>query len=149
VHGVDFSESMVQSAEKRFADLIRQRSVEIRVGDLGSLPYADETFDKVCTVNTLYFWPSPLKNLREIRRVIKPGGRLVVAFRSRESLRRAAQKLLYGITLYDPDAALNLLERPGFAHVQIEKHPHEKPMDSNLAGEGEKAGIADTLEMLL
>jgi hypothetical protein len=57
----------------------------------------------------------------------------VVAFRSRESLQRAAKKLLYGFTLYDPDAALNLLERAGFTHVQIEKHPHDKPMDSNLA----------------
>jgi SAM-dependent methyltransferase len=133
VHGVDFSESMVQLAEKRFTDLIRQGRIEIRVGDLGSLPYADGTFDKVCTVNTLYFWPSPLENLREIRRVIKPGGRLVVAFRSRESLQRAAKKLLCGFTLYDPDAALNLLERAGFTHVQIEKHPHDKPMDSNLA----------------
>ena len=65
------------------------------------MPYADGTFDKVCTVNTLYFWPSPLENVREMRRVMKPGGRLVVAFRSRESLQRAAKKLLYGITLYD------------------------------------------------
>src|SRR5437899_7275536 len=38
VHGVDFSESMVQLAEKRFADLIQQGRLELRVGDLRSLP---------------------------------------------------------------------------------------------------------------
>jgi SAM-dependent methyltransferase len=133
VHGVDFSESMVQLAEKRCADLIQQGRIELRVSDLGSLPYADGTFDKVSTVNTLYFWPSPLANVREMRRVIKPGGRLVVAFRSRESLERAAKKLLYGFTLYDPEAVASLLERAGFTNVQIEKYPHDKPMDSNLA----------------
>jgi ubiquinone/menaquinone biosynthesis C-methylase UbiE len=133
VHGVDFSESMVQLAEKRFADLIQQGRIELRVADLRSLPYRDQMFDKVCTVNTLYFWPAPAENLREIRRVMKPGGRLVVTFRSRESMERAAKKFMHGFTLYDPDAVVNLLEQAGFTRVQIEKHPDDKPMDSNLA----------------
>ena len=119
VHGVDFSESMVQLAEKRFADLIRQGRIELRVGDLRSLPYRDRTFDKVCTVNTLYFWPAPVENLREIRRVMKSGGRLVVAFRSRECMERAAKKFMHGFTLYDPDAVVNLLEQAGFTQVRV------------------------------
>ena len=136
VHGVDFSEPMVLQAERRFADLIRQGKLELRVGDVRALPYMDGTFNKVMTVNTIYFWPDPVQNLKEIRRTLKAGGRLVVAFRSRHHMERA-RALVQGFTLYEPEAVARLLREAGFRDVTLRSMDQNKPLDSNLA-----AGLA-------
>ena len=74
VAGLDHSEDMVQQALKRNAAAARAGRVEIRHGSVAALPYNDESFDKVIGVETFYFWPDPVANLREVRRVMKPGG---------------------------------------------------------------------------
>jgi ubiquinone/menaquinone biosynthesis C-methylase UbiE len=87
VVGVDRSADMVTAA----THLIRQKKLQARVrvrrGNVVKLPFAAGTFDKVLCVNTIYYWPDLRAALGEIARVLKPGGRLAVAFRSAESLR--------------------------------------------------------------
>ncbi len=132
VYGLDVSETMVRQAERQFPRLIEQGKLEVRLGNLARLPYRDGAFDKVCTVNTLYFWPNPVQNLTEIRRVIKHGGRLVVAFRSREKMERM-ETFLHGFTLYAPAQVSGLLEQAGFEQVRIERHDQDKRLDTVLA----------------
>jgi len=131
VCGVDMSEPMVRQAQTRFSRLIAEGRVNVQLGDLAKLPYHDGTFDKVCTVNTVYFWPDPLQNLAEIRRVMKRGGRLVVSFRSREKM-EAMKILLPGLRLYAPPEVQGLLERAGFRHVRIETYDKDKRLDAIL-----------------
>ena len=71
VAGVDYSENMVQHARQRNANTIRAGRVEIRHGNVSALPYDDGSFDKVIAVETLYFWPDPVPNLQEVRRVVR------------------------------------------------------------------------------
>jgi ubiquinone/menaquinone biosynthesis C-methylase UbiE len=59
------------------------------------LPYADRSFDKVLSVDTLYFWPDLLRPLAEMRRVLACGGRLVVAYRSDASAPRSFPGSVY------------------------------------------------------
>lgn len=82
VSGLDYSADMVRDAEQRNRDWIRQGRMTVHLGDLARLDYADRRFDTVCTANTVYYWPDPVENVREMARVLKPGGKLVVAFRS-------------------------------------------------------------------
>lgn len=131
-YGLDASETMMRRAERRFHRLIEQGKLEVRLGDLAKLPYHDHAFDKVCTVNTLYFWPNPVQNLVEIRRVIKHGGRLVIAFRSREKMEQM-KTLLHGFTLYAPTEVSALLEQAGFTQVRIERRDEDKRLDTVLA----------------
>ena len=50
----------------------------------GSLEYGvSGTFDAAFTVHTIYFWPEPARQLRELRRVLRAGARLVLGFRER------------------------------------------------------------------
>ena len=132
VCGVDMSETMVRQAQARFSHLIVEGRVDVQLGDLARLSYADGTFDKVCTVNTVYFWPDPLQNLIEIRRVMKRGGRLVVSFRSREKM-EAMKTLLPGLRLYAPPEVQGLLEQAGFTQVRIERRDEDKRLDTVLA----------------
>ncbi len=126
--GVDFSEPMVRQGEKRFRRLIEQGRVELRLGDIARLPYQDNIFDKVCSVNTVYFWTNQLENLLEIRRIMKKDGRLVVSFHSREKMKKM-RIFQYNFSLYSPEEVQGLFNQSGFRNVHIERRDEDKKRD--------------------
>ncbi len=87
--GIDISETMVREAERRNRRLVDSGKMEISRGDVSSLPYGDDSFHKVYTLNTVYFWKDPGKALGEIRRVLKKGGTLVIGMNSREAMEKS------------------------------------------------------------
>lgn len=82
VVGVDPSELMVRIAAKRNRALVRRQAVEVVVASSDAMPLPDASFDKAMCVHVVYFWPDLGLALREIARVLKPGGRLVLVFRT-------------------------------------------------------------------
>ena len=79
VTGVDFSEVMVRVARRHNAGLIEAGRVRVDLADASELPY-DDAFTKAYSVHTIYFWSELDPHLREIQRVMAPGGRLVLGF---------------------------------------------------------------------
>jgi ubiquinone/menaquinone biosynthesis C-methylase UbiE len=82
VVGVDPSELMVEIAAQRNRALIEADRVDVVLATVESLPFRDDVFDKVLCVHVLYFWKDLDVSLREIARVLKPGGRLGLLFRT-------------------------------------------------------------------
>src|SRR5262245_43385278 len=78
VCGVDYSKASVAAARSTNQKKIGSGKVEIRQSSVSKLPFADQTFDLVTAVETLYYWPNPLTDLQEVLRVLKPGGRMLV-----------------------------------------------------------------------
>ena len=78
VAGIDLSDVMVSQASKRNAAAIRSGRVLLRQGSEAPLPFEDNKFDKTFTVNSMQFWSNPIQGLQEIRRVLKPGGWVVI-----------------------------------------------------------------------
>jgi SAM-dependent methyltransferase len=78
VHGVDYSPTSVEVARGLNAPLIAAGRVQIQQASVSQLPFAAETFDAVTAVETHYYWPNLADDLREIRRVLKPGGQLII-----------------------------------------------------------------------
>jgi SAM-dependent methyltransferase len=78
VHGVDYSAASVATARSRNRAAIAEGRIEIRLATVSALPFGDGTFDLVTAVETHYYWPEPASDLREILRVLKPGGSLAV-----------------------------------------------------------------------
>lgn len=78
VYGVDYSAASVATARTTNASRIAAGQVEIREASVSSLPFPDRTFDLVTAVETHYYWPNLAEDLREIRRVLKPGGQAMI-----------------------------------------------------------------------
>jgi ubiquinone/menaquinone biosynthesis C-methylase UbiE len=79
VAGVDNSSVMVEQARRRNTGAIGEGRVDLRFGSVELLPFADGAFDRALAVNSQHHWPNPTANLREVRRVLKPGGVIVIA----------------------------------------------------------------------
>lgn len=78
VAALDFSPSMVALLRSRLADEPGP-AVDLREGDGQALPWADATFDAAFSMFGLIFYPDRLRGLRELRRVTRPGGAVVVS----------------------------------------------------------------------
>jgi len=91
VVGVERDEWMVRHARARTRRLIERGRVRVLAGessDLSALP--DASFDKACAVDVVYFWTKPEEHLAEIRRVLRPGGRLLLGYAAAETASPAA-----------------------------------------------------------
>lgn len=80
VAGVDPSREMVEQARARNEAAVRTGQVELWPGEAASLPFEDASFDKALAINSLQVWPDQVAGLREIGRVLRPGGRLALGF---------------------------------------------------------------------
>src|SRR5205085_4374236 len=80
VAGIDPSREMVEQARARNKAAIETGRVDLRRGSVESLPFDDNAFDKALAVNSMQVWPDSTAGLREMRRVMKPGGRLALGF---------------------------------------------------------------------
>lgn len=83
VAGIDISEVMLKQASKRNAKYINENKAVIKRGSVENIPFEDDYFDKVMGINVSLFFPSPVENFKEIKRVIKPGGMLIIVFQPR------------------------------------------------------------------
>jgi ubiquinone/menaquinone biosynthesis C-methylase UbiE len=92
----------------------------LREGNSARLPFDDASFDKVLAVHTLYFWSDPLRDLREIRRVMRSTGTLVLAFRERsDEAVRSFPPPTY--RFHAVDEVLALLRAAGLQEVTTER----------------------------
>ena len=118
VCGVDPSADVVAIARRRFAASVSTGRAEFQEGAVEALPLPDEAFNKVLTVNTVYFWPSLELGMSEIRRVLAPSGRGVLGF---TPLERMDRMNLPGdiFTSRSAEAIENALQRTGFIEVEM------------------------------
>jgi SAM-dependent methyltransferase len=82
VLGVDPSSTMVAQATARNRAACRDGRAVLRHGDSITIPFADDSADAAITAHTIYFMPDPAATIADIARVLRPGGRLVIACRT-------------------------------------------------------------------
>ena len=122
--GVDYSVASVAAARRTNAAGLAAGRVEILQGSVSQLPFPDATFHLATAVETHYYWPDLIAGLREVRRVLKPGGRVLIiaeAYRREgvaNALERAVVRLVGG-TCLSVDEHRNALTGAGFVEVVI------------------------------
>jgi SAM-dependent methyltransferase len=124
VFGIDYSPASVAVARETNRQLIEQGRVDIQLGSVSQLPYPDQTFDAVTAVETHYYWPDLARDVREVGRVLKTGGRFVIIAETYRGRRndwafRPTMTLLLRAAYLTPDQHKALLEGAGFTDVQV------------------------------
>ena len=84
--GLDLSESAIKSALKRNKSYVKNGKMRLLHHDLSIMPFEPNTFDKVYTVNTVYFWNDLKSVMTEVKRVLKPDGIFINTLFSNEML---------------------------------------------------------------
>jgi len=75
VHGLDQSPHQLERAFEKFG---KRGPVRFYLGDAERLPFADDAFDVVWSSGSIEYWPDPVATLRELKRVARPGGQVLV-----------------------------------------------------------------------
>lgn len=119
VCGIDYSQEMVRMASSLNRELINEGRVEVLEVSVSSLPYEKATFDLVVASETIHFWPDLSNDLREIFRVLKHGGNLVVVNRYARNEKEEAM-LSRHFTLHSPEDFKKALGDAGFQVVKLE-----------------------------
>ena len=88
VHGVDQSETMLDQARRANLRSSLQGRVILKQGAFETLPYADASIDKILAANVMYFWTDIPAVLDELRRVLRPGGRVAIYVTDARSMRK-------------------------------------------------------------
>jgi ubiquinone/menaquinone biosynthesis C-methylase UbiE len=124
VYGADYSEDVLPTARQVNRALIEQGRVEIKHASVSDLQFADDTFDLVTAFETTMFWPSLVDDLREARRVLKPGGTLLIANEAYVDAnfeeRNSRWSRLADFQLQTPEETRRYLVEAGYAQVEID-----------------------------
>jgi SAM-dependent methyltransferase len=96
VIGVDGSSGMIAQAQGlSVKEKLDDNAKFMEVGGLEALPLQDEAFDGVICFSVMEYLPDPEASLRELARILKPGGRAVISIPHRHSVLRRVQSLTY------------------------------------------------------
>jgi len=129
VYGVDFSRDSVGVASKVNRRLIEAGRVEIREASVSELPFSNDFFDLVTGVETHFWWPDLPGDVREVLRVLKPGGELILIAEiykgAKTKTAQLAEKYLpvSGMKLLSEDEHRELLANAGYSDVQVFVEP--------------------------
>lgn len=132
VAGLDRSNDVVGWAKQRFAEQIRSGHADFRQGSVESLPFGAAAFEKVCTVNTVYFWTSLEAGFGEIYRVLKSRGRIAVGFLPKERMDRMGMpKDIF--TTRAPPEVVGAMTKVGFRDVSVTRPEPRTPWNVVVA----------------
>ena len=119
VYGIDYSVDMVKFSKKINKTLIALNRAEIIEASVEKTNFKDDFFNLVTAIETYYFWGNLPASFKEIHRVLKPDGKLLLV-----------NELLFGVTqakiieethvkLFSLEEIQNLLKSAGFVDVQV------------------------------
>ncbi|PWN66376.1 class I SAM-dependent methyltransferase [Chryseobacterium oncorhynchi] len=120
--GVDISETMHNEAKKLNKEF--QTKADFVLYEGKKLPFGDQTFDKIFTVNTVYFWENPVEFLNEIYRVLKDNGTFVLTFGQRDFMEKLPFTA-YDFTLYNNDEMEELVSKSHFKRMKTSEKEEE------------------------
>jgi len=121
IAGIDYSEDMVKLASDINRRLVKSGKAEFKQGYASSLPWAENEFTVVATIETFFFLNETEKTLKEIFRVLKPGGRLIIemAYNKDDGMDHKKHIKKFNLKLYSGEEIKKLLKNAGFSDIVI------------------------------
>lgn len=122
VCGADISSMSVSQSRRANRRAVRQGRCEIVQAGAGELPFRDGSFDFCTAEETVYYWPDPVACFREVRRVLRDGGRFMIANETDDpSVDWAGE--IEGLTVFTLDELSSMLLDAGFSGTETHRGP--------------------------
>ena len=124
VYGIDHSEEAVAQSKRTNAPAIEKGRVDIRQASVAQLPFSAGMFDFVTAVETHFWWPDAPGAMRELLRVLKPEGRLVIIAEVYKGANTMASRLVeragpVGLKLLTVEQHRQLFVGAGYSDIQV------------------------------
>jgi SAM-dependent methyltransferase len=124
VNGIDYAAGSVAESQAHNRQFIEDGRVHIEHGSVSKLPFSDDTFDLVTAIETQYYWPNLPEDMREILRVLRPGGKLLIIAENYKGgrldwLEGPLMKFILRSSRLTPEDQRNLFGGAGYEAVQV------------------------------
>ena len=122
VTGIDLSPDCVNYSFVRNRDAIAEGRCSVHEGSAELLPFGANHFDIITAFETIYFWPDLPSTLKEIKRVLKPGGTFLIVNEADGYgfLDNLYPKIIKDMTVYKTEELSSILTKAGFTNIEID-----------------------------
>ena len=121
VAGIDLSQVQTRIAKRRLKDRIAAGTAQIVQGDASRLPWDDDRFSVATSMGSFIGFPKPLETLKEVHRVLHPGGKAVISieFNAEDGKDHSKEIEKHGMWIWTEDEVRGMMKDAGFADVVI------------------------------
>ncbi len=118
IAGVDVSEVMFKAACKRNKAAIKKGQIDLQNNDLHNVTYAENSFDKVLSIEVIYFFSDPVESLKYMWRIIKPNGYAAIYIAPKHELSQLKFANTGVFNLYTEQELNTMMEQAGFVNLR-------------------------------
>jgi SAM-dependent methyltransferase len=118
VYGIEISKDTLHKATAKNEQHINDKTLQLFLENINKTSFEDNLFDKIYTVNTIYFWDELEKSFSEIKRIMKPDGIFINVIHTKEYLDKIVYTI-YGFNKYTVDEIRNITENNGMKIVAM------------------------------
>lgn len=122
VYGIDHSDVMVRQATRRNRKAVQSGIVHLARASVDNLPPFGAPLDAILAVNSMWFWPEPATRLKELRSLLRSGGRIAITSQPRS---KGANAETSRAEARETESAL---EVAGFTQIRVETLDLEPPV---------------------
>lgn len=115
--GLEISLTMANQARLINANLVHEKKASFELYDGAFIPFQEYSFQKVITVNTIYFWKTPKILLLEIYRVLHSNGTFAITFANKYFMEKLSY-VRFGFRLWEISEVIGLAKAIGFQHLE-------------------------------
>lgn len=123
--GLERSDKAINQAKHKFKKDITSKNLTLEYGNVERMPFADGMFDRIISINTVYFWDDLEAAFKEVKRVLKPEGNFILALREVEVLKKFPPTA-YGFNFHETGDIISAMEEAGFS-TSITKREDDYP----------------------
>ena len=120
MYGIDISSDAKDMATKKNKKADSVGRLHLKVGDCCDLPYEDDMFAAVTSINTVYFWTDTVKGLSEIRRTLKKGKSFYNIVYTKEYLNTIKYTQI-GYKKFEPEELIEYGKQAGFGSIELKE----------------------------
>jgi ubiquinone/menaquinone biosynthesis C-methylase UbiE len=129
IYGLDYSKTAIDLASILNKDAIGIGSMVILEGSVSNLPFDENLYDLVTAIETYFFWPDLQNDLREVNRILKPKGILIIICESysdpRFDKRNREWEAKANFTNRTPSKLKQLMTNANFDNIQTHLIPEK------------------------